>query len=113
MYHMPDIPSNTVYVNINKCYTIKWNITGSYTKPLSVVKCSEVVLLNNTGHDIYFKAGDGTLGNPADITEFLIEDGQEFTVQGLTNSEQLSCTGLSGVLYGRAQYYSSTPQTRQ
>jgi len=113
MYTMPDIPSNTVYVNINKCYSIKWEISGSYTKPLSSVKCSEVILLNNTGADIYFKAGDGALGNPADITEFLIPNGQEFTVQGLTNSEQLSCVGLSGTLYGRAQYYSSTPQVRQ
>lgn len=113
MYTMPDRPSDTVYVNINQCITIKWNISASYTKPLSAVKCSEVVLLNNTGSDIYFKAGTGTLGNPSDITEFLIKDGQEFTVLGLTNSEQLSCVGLSGTLYGRAQYYSSTPQVRQ
>ena len=112
MYYMPDIPSNTRYINLNQCYSIKWNLSGTYSQPLSAVKCSEVILYNNTGSDISFKAGNSEMANPALITEFTIKNGQQFTVMGITNYNQLSCIG-TGTLYGRAHYYSSTPQVRQ
>ncbi len=115
MYYMPDVPSDTTYHNLNLCFNIKWTGAGAttYVKCLSSVKCSEIILHNTTGGNITFKAGNGVSVDPAIITEFLILDGEYFTVQGLTNSDQLSCAASSGSIYGRAQYYSSTPQTRQ
>jgi hypothetical protein len=116
MYYMPDVPSDTTYYNLNNCFNIKWSIldASTYIKPLSSVKCSEVVIHNTTGGNVTIKAGNSVSIDPASITEFVITNGTYFTVQGITNSDQLSCAGaLSGSLYGRAQYYSSTPQTRQ
>lgn len=114
MYTMPNRTPDYTYNNINQCFNIKFDLLGAttYVKPTSAVKCSEVVLLNNTGGDITFKAGRGDLGNPADITEFVVSDNQEFTVRGITNTEQLSCAGTNATtLYGRSQWYSLTPQS--
>jgi len=112
MYGMPDRPSDTVYVNINKCFNIKWTLSASYTKPLSSVKCSEVLIHNDSGGSITFKAGQGASIDPSEVTEFSIPDGNSITVMGLTNTDQLSCAG-SGTLFGRSHFYSSTPQVRQ
>ena len=114
-YYMPDIPSNTVYVNLNKCYNIVFTLTGAsnYVKPDIAVKCSEVVIFNTTGADLKIKSGNSESVDPASLNDFIIPNGEKFVVMGMSNTEQLSCAGSSGTLTARAHWYNGTPQVRQ
>ncbi len=118
MYGMPDIRPDTIYNNLNQCFNVKWTLTGAttYSKCLSGAKAGEVVILNNTGGDVTVKTGrmpglSAQSVDPTLVTEFLVKDGQEFTFRGITCTDQVSCAGASGTLYGRSQWYSMTPQT--
>ena len=114
-YYMPDIPSNTVYVNLNKCFNLSFTLSGAYTyvKPDLAVKCTEVVIFNTTGSDLKIKSGNSESVDPASLNEFIIPDGQKFVVMGMSNTDQLSCAGTAGTLTARAHWYNGTPQVRQ
>ena len=115
---MPDIPSDTIYNNLNQCFNVKWALTGAstYVACTSAVKAGEVVIFNNTGGDVTVKTGrmpglSAQSIDPELVTEFLIKDGQEFTFRGITDTHQVSAAGATETLYGRSQWYSMTPQT--
>ncbi len=115
---MPDIRPDTIYNNLNQCFNVKWNLTGAttYSQCVSSVKAGEIQILNNTGQDVTIKTGrmpglSAQSLDPTLVTEFLVKDGQEFTFRGITCTDQVSCAGASGTLYGRSQWYSMTPQT--
>ena len=112
---MPDLPSNTSYFNLNKCFNIAFTLTGSsnYVKPDLAVRCSEVVIFNTTGADLKIKSGNSESVDPASINEFVIPSGEKFVVMGMSITDQLSCAGSAGTLFARAHWYNGTPQTRQ
>lgn len=123
MYGMPDVRPDTTYNNLNQCYTVEWRLTGgtlpesTFVKCLSSVKAGEIQILNNTGNDVYVKSGrmpglSAQSVDPQEVTGMLVKDGQEFTFRGITDTDQISAAGTnSTVLFGRAQWYSMTPQT--
>ena len=115
MYGMPDRASDTVYVNLNKCYNISFTLTGSsnFVKPNIAVRCSEVVIFNTTGADLKIKSGNSESVDPSTLTDFIIPDGQKFVVMGMSMTDQLSCAGSAGTLTARAHWYNGTPQVRQ
>ena len=120
---MPSIPSDTWYSNLNQCFNVEWRLTGgtlpesTFVKCLSAVKAGEIVILNNTGNDVYVKTGrmpglSAQSVDPQEVTGMLVKDGQEFTFRGITDTDQVSAAGTnSTTLFGRAQWYSMTPQT--
>jgi len=123
MYGMPSIPSDTWYSNLNQCFNVEWRLTGgtlpesTFVKCLSAVKAGEIVILNNTGNDVYVKTGrmpglSAQSVDPQEVTGMLVKDGQEFTFRGITDTDQVSAAVTnSTTLFGRAQWYSMTPQT--
>ena len=112
---MPTRQSDTRYININQCFNIDFTLTGAsnYVKPNQSLTCREVVINNITGGDITFKHGNSQSVAPASVASFTVKNGTQFTVMGLTNTDQLSCEGSAGTLEARAHFYSSTPQVRQ
>jgi hypothetical protein len=123
MYGMPDVRPDTTYNNLNQCFTVEWRLTGgtlpesTFVKCLSAVKAGEIQILNNTGNDVYIKGGrmpglSAQSVDPKEVTGMLVKDGQEFTFRGITDTDQISAAGSNAtVLFGRAQWYSMTPQT--
>ena len=118
-YGMPDIPSDTWYSNLNQCFNVKWKLTGAgnYIKCLSAVKAGEVQMLNNTGGEVTVKTGrmpglSAQSVDPKEVTGMLVKDGQQFVFRGITDTDQISAAGTADTtLFGRAQWYSMTPQT--
>ena len=112
---LPSIPSNTSYFNLNKCFNIKFTLTGAsnYVKPDINVRCSEVVIFNTSGGDLKIKSGNSESVDPASINEFVIPNGEKFVVMGMSMTDQLSCAGSAGSLFARAHWYNGTPQVRQ
>jgi len=123
MYGMPDIPSDTVYNNLNQCYNVTWTLTGGTLPDTTYVKCGlsvkagEVQIWNNTGNDVGIKTGrpmglSAQSVDPTATTEFILKDGQQMTFRGITDTDQISAAGTTAnTLYGRSQWYSMTPQT--
>jgi len=105
---MPDIPSDTIYNNLNQCFNVKWTLAGAST----YVACTSSV----KGGDVNIKTGrmpglSAQSVDPTLVTEFLLKDKDSFTFRGITDTHQVSAAGASGTLYGRSQWYSMTPQT--
>jgi hypothetical protein len=112
---LPSIPSDTSYFNLNKCFNIKFTLTGAanYVKPDINVRCSEVVIFNTSGGDLKIKSGNSESVDPASLNEFVIPNGEKFVVMGMSMTDQLSCAGSAGSLFARAHWYNGTPQVRQ
>ena len=74
---------------------------------LSSFRCSESMIINRTGEDLYIYDND----NFDDVNRLLILDGESFTLRGISNSATISAkTGAnSGDVYYRAQYFSNSP----
>jgi hypothetical protein len=88
------------FQNRNVCKT--FNITNNGTlKALADQECSEVVVLCPIATTFY------DYRNPA--VGFLVPANTIFTFRGLTNSNQLSANGASGLLCYRTQYFSFLP----
>ena len=97
----------STYININQCrsfnQTIKTSLVG-----LSSQVCSEVVIYNKTGEELFIYDSDYS----DDSNSILLDDNDTITIRGITNTEQVSAkTGASsGVVYFRTQFYSMLPQ---
>jgi len=96
--------NGTTYVNINQCRT--FNIEASAVlKALEIQPCAEVVILNTSGNPL--SAFDA--GFISTKYAMIIPDGTEFTLRGITNSNQVSAMGDGNFSY-RTQFFSSNPQ---
>jgi hypothetical protein len=88
------------FTNRNVCIT--FNLVNNGTlQSLQNQECSEVVILCPVATTFY------DYRNPT--VGFFVPANTVFTFRGLTNSNQLSAVGASGVLYYRTQYYSFNP----
>lgn len=86
----------------NRNVSITFNITNNGTlKVLADQECSEVVVLCPVATTFY------DYRNPS--VGFLVPANTVFTFRGLTNSNQLSANGASGILCYRTQYFSYLP----
>lgn len=86
----------------NRNVSITFNMTNNGTlQSLQNQECSEVVVLCPQSTTFY------DYRNPT--VGFLVPANTVFTFRGLTNSNQLSAIGASGVLCYRTQYYSFLP----
>mgnify|MGYP003649852700 CR=1 FL=1 len=102
----PASPYSRSFQNLNVCRS--FNVSCTTTKAaLTGEECSEVLVLNKTGQDVYiYDAGYHQTDN-----RFILADGDSMTFRGMTNSDQVSAQTASGsgTLYYRTQHYSMTP----
>lgn len=90
------------YVNRNQCFSFNLTADAVSLSALPSYTGSEVLITNRTGGPIYIYDNDRT-----DPTQsFLIEDNESVTIRGITNTNQVSCVGTTGLLYCRSQFFS-------
>lgn len=75
---------------------------------LSGHSCSEVLLINRTGQDVYIYDNN----NFGDDNRLLIQDDESMVIRGVSNSASVSAKTSTGTgdLYFRAQMYSNMNQ---
>lgn len=102
-------PNNngSTFVNKNKPRSFVQNITTSLA-PLSSYGCSEVLLINRTGQDVYIYDNDYA----DDSNRLLLSDAERLVLNGVTNSSSVSAktANSNGDLYFRAQWYTNLNQ---
>lgn len=102
--------NGTTFYNQNFCRTFNFSLSDSLVALVNEV-CSEVVLINKTGGDVYIYDS-----NYFDATNrLLLSDGESFILRGITNAQQVSALGAAalsagGDFYYRTQWYSNLPQ---
>tara|TARA_R110002012_G_scaffold318095_1_gene535637 strand:- start:905 stop:1258 length:354 start_codon:yes stop_codon:yes gene_type:complete len=111
-YPIPNLPSagpgvdtSNPLVNLNKSYSFNMNITTAMLECSSFI-ASEIFIRNKSGQvlQVYDNGRDN-------LTQaFFLEDNEEITLKGLTNSDQVSAKTSSGtgLVYFRTATYSST-----
>lgn len=102
-----DDNNGSVFYNIDFSRSFNQILTTTLT-PLSSHRCSEVLLTNRTGQDVYIY--DNNFFD--DDNRLLMLDGESLVLRGISNSESVSAktsTG-SGSIYFRAQMYSNLNQ---
>lgn len=96
--------------NLNTCYSVTDVFTNTL-KQLSAYNCSEVVILNLGASPLRVWDVNSIAANNS--TSFIVPPSAEMTFRGITNSEQVSAsfiTGTGTVTY-RTQFFSSFPLT--
>jgi len=122
---MPNYPTSneqytSTYYNQNECRSFAKNILTSVTRlsgvdnaaPWLGQPCSEVVLYNRAGNEIFVYVEDGNAGDAVAAGHRIsLEDNEITTIRGLTNVNQVSAIAPSGTgtLYYRTQFFSSNP----
>jgi hypothetical protein len=99
--------NGSVFHNTNNSKSFEQTITTALVA-LSANVCSEVLIVNRTGEDIYLY--DNNIFS--DNNRFLIADTESIVVRGLSNSDSLSAktaTG-SGLVYYRTSNFSNYNQ---
>ena len=110
---VPTSNAGSEFFNINQCYS--FNDTFAVTlKALSAQPCSEVIIWNRTGKNLYVYdqnriRDDQRLEIPVASAAAPL---QPYVIRGLTNAEQVSAkTGSSsGLVFWRTQFFSSNPR---
>lgn len=102
--------NGTTFVNINHCRSFNFSLSDSLVALVNEV-CSEVVLINKTGGNVYIYDSDFS----DDSNRLLLSDGDSFILRGITNAMQVSALGSAslsagGDFYYRTQWYSNLPQ---
>lgn len=103
------IESNSGSTFYNTDFSKSFNQTvGTSLVALSGHSCSEVLLINRTGADLYIYDNN----NFDDTNRLLIQDDESMVLRGVSNSESVSAKTASGSgdLYFRAQMYSNLNQ---
>ena len=111
---IPTSNYGTKYFNTNQCYSFN-DTFDTALKALSTQPCSEVIIWNKTGKNLYV------------YDQNRIEDHERlwipvasaaaplrpYVLRGLTNADQVSAkTGASsGLVFWRSQFFSSNPKT--
>lgn len=99
--------NGSTFYNTDFSKSFNQNITTSLIG-LSSHVCSEVILINRTGQDVYIYDNN----NYDDSNRILLQDDESWVIRGVSNSESVSAktsTG-SGTLYYRAQMFSNMNQ---
>jgi len=100
------------YYNINQCFSFNDTFT-TVLKGLSAQPCSEVIIWNQTGKNLYVY--DQNRIEDHERLEIPVASAaaplQPYVIRGLTNAEQVSAkTGVgSGLVFWRSQFFSSNP----
>jgi len=98
------------YINTNLCLSInQWVGTTLALGMLSSARCSEVLIINRAGANLFVYDKGNILPGEA----FILEDNESFTFRGITNANQVSAvlaTG-TGLITCRTAYTSMTVRT--
>lgn len=96
----------STFININECRSFNQTIDTTLTALTSQV-CSEVVVVNRTGSNLYIYDSNYFDNN----NRLLLLDNESIVIRGITNSSQVSAIADSaGTVYYRTQYFSNLPQ---
>lgn len=105
---MPISDNNgSVFYNTDFSKSFNQTIGTGFTK-LSAHVCSEVLIINRTGDDLYIYDNN----NFSDTNRLLVLDDESIVLRGISNSDSVSArVGTTpGVIYWRAQMYSNMNQ---
>lgn len=97
------------FYNTNKCHSFNINVSTNIT-PLSSFRASEVVILNNSGQNVFII--DYVKDTSDESRMFLLKDTESMIFRGITNSGDLSAktdTG-AGTIYCRTAMFSNLNQ---
>jgi len=123
-YTVPTSNSGSTYFNTNQCFSFNNHLPDANMVCLSSQPCSEVIIWNDTGQDVYIYAGpddaSGDFAKYSDQARALLlpklsdQEISSITVRGLTNSNQVSAkkaaAGSAGeIIYYRTQFFSNNP----
>ena len=102
--------NGTTFINQNFCRSFNFTLSTALV-PLVNEVCSEVVLINKTGGDVYIYDSDYS----DTANRLLLSNGESFILRGVTNAMQISALGgpslsAGGTFYYRTQWYSNLPQ---
>lgn len=115
------------FQNLNQCFSSTQQLPTISAEPLSAYACTEVYMFNHGAADCFVFSPDGlyTLNDMATSVTlsgiktlmqgslyFRLKTGNETTIRGVTNSNQVSALaagGTSGQLSYRAQFFSFNP----
>lgn len=102
-----DSNNGSVFYNSDFSRSFNQVLTTSLA-PLSAHRCSEVLIINRTGQDVYIYDNN----NFDDSNRLLIADLESLVLRGVSNSESVSAKTSTGTgsLYFRAQMYSNLNQ---
>ena len=120
----PETNAGSKYFNINQCFSFNNHLPNATMVCLSGQPCSELIIWNNTGQDVYLFAGpddsSGDFAKYSDQARALLlpklsdNETSSITIRGLTNSNQVSAkkaaAGSAGeIIYYRTQFFSNNP----
>ena len=123
-YSVPITNADSKYFNINQCFSFNNHLPNANMVCLSGQPCSELIIWNNTGKDVYIFAGPDDSSTDfakySDQARALVlpklsdNETSSITIRGLTNSNQVSAqkaaAGSAGeLIYYRTQFFSSNP----
>jgi len=123
-YTVPTSNSGSTYFNTNQCFSFNNHLPDANMVCLSSQPCSEVIIWNDTGQDVYIYAGpddaSGDFAKYSDQARALLlpklsdQEISSITIRGLTNSNQVSAkkaaAGSAGeIIYYRTQFFSNNP----
>jgi len=123
-YTVPTSNSGSTYFNTNQCFSFNNHLPNANMVCLSSQPCSEVIIWNDTGQDVYIYAGpddaSGDFAKYSDQARALLlpklsdQEISSITIRGLTNSNQVSAkkaaAGSAGeIIYYRTQFFSNNP----
>ena len=123
-YTVPTSNSGSTYFNTNQCFSFNNNLPDANMVCLSSQPCSEVIIWNDTGQDVYIYAGPDDSSDDfakySDQARALLlpklsdQEISSITIRGLTNSNQVSAkkaaAGSAGeIIYYRTQFFSNNP----
>ena len=123
-YTVPTSNSGSTYFNTNQCFSFNNHLPDANMVCLSSQPCSEVIIWNDTGQDVYIYAGpddaSGDFAKYSDQARALLlpqlsdQETSSITIRGLTNSNQVSAkkaaAGSAGeIIYYRTQFFSNNP----
>jgi len=123
-YTVPTSNSGSTYFNTNQCFSFNNHLPNANMVCLSSQPCSEVIIWNDTGQDVYIYAGPDDSSDDfakySDQARALLlpklsdQEISSITIRGLTNSNQVSAkkaaAGSAGeIIYYRTQFFSNNP----
>ena len=123
-YTVPTSNSGSTYFNTNQCFSFNNHLPNANMVCLSSQPCSEVIIWNDTGQDVYIYAGpddaSGDFAKYSDQARALLLHAKgtsnqgPITVRGLTNCNQVSAFKAGAganddILYYRTQFFSNNP----
>ena len=124
-YDVPITNADSTYFNINQCFSYNNHLPNATMVCLSGQPCSELIIWNDTGQDVYIFAGpDDSSGDFAkyglDQSRALLlpklsdTETSSITIRGLTNSNQVSAKKAAAgsadeMIYYRTQFFSNNP----